>query len=63
MDQGVQIEEINADDDLLNHIYKKQRRSGTESELDLYLETPVVPGEVNVLQWWKVCNKPFINKF
>lgn len=53
------MEEINADDDLLDHIYKKQRRSGTESELDLYLETPVVPGEVNVLQWWKVCNKQF----
>lgn len=60
MDQDVQMEEINANDDLLNHIYKKQRHSRTESELDLYLESPVVPGEIDLLQWWKVSS---INKF
>ena len=40
-------------DDLFNHIYKKRRLSN-ENELDLYLGTPIVPGEVNLLQWWKV---------
>jgi len=37
-------------DDLFNHIYKKRRLSN-ENELDLYLGTPIVPGEVNLLQW------------
>ena len=54
MDQDIQMEEINVEDDLLNHIYKKRRRSETESELDLYLRSPVIPGEVDLLQWWKV---------
>jgi hypothetical protein len=44
------------DDDLLSHIYKKRRASRTESELELYLGSPVVPGDVDVLQWWKVNN-------
>ena len=54
MDQDIQMEEINVENDLLNHIYKKRQRSETESELDLYLGSPVVPGEVDLLQWWKV---------
>ena len=41
--------------DLLCYIYKKRKLSNSESELDLYLETPIVFGEVNLLQWWKVC--------
>jgi hypothetical protein len=44
-----------SDDDLFSHIYKKRRLSNNENELDLYLGTPIVPGEVNLLQWWKVC--------
>jgi hypothetical protein len=42
------------DDDLLSHIYKKQRVSGRENELNLYLGSPVVHGDVDILQWWKV---------
>jgi hypothetical protein len=45
----------NSDDDLFSHIYKKRQLSNNENELDLYLGTPIVPGEVNLLQWWKVC--------
>ena len=41
------------EDDLFCHIYKKRRLSN-ENELDLYLSAPVVPGEVDLLQWWKV---------
>src|SRR5215469_8935302 len=59
IDQSVQ-ENITTDDDLLSHIYKKQRLSRNESELDLYLGSLVIPGDVNLLQWWKVNN--FINK-
>ena len=44
-----------SDDDLFSHIYKKWQFSNNENELDLYLRTPIVPGEVNLLQWWKVC--------
>ena len=54
IDQDIQIEEIDVEDDFLNHIYKKPRHSETESELDLYLASPVVPREVDILQWWKV---------
>jgi hypothetical protein len=43
-----------ADDDLLSHIYKKPRLSGSENELNLYLGSSVVPAEVDLLQWWKV---------
>ena len=51
------VEEDNelSDDDLFCHIYKKQRLSNSENELDLYLKTPIVPAEVDLLQWWKVC--------
>lgn len=45
---------MDADDDLLSHIYKKQRVSGSENEINLYLGSPVVHGEVDILQWWKV---------
>lgn len=44
----------NSDDDLYSHIYKKRRLSSNENELDLYLGTPIVPGEVDILKWWKV---------
>lgn len=44
------------DDDLLGHIYKKRRASGTESELELYLGSPEVPGDIKLLEWWKVNN-------
>jgi hypothetical protein len=51
------VEEDNelSDDDLFCHIYKKRRLSNNENELDLYLKTPIVPAEVDLLQWWKVC--------
>ena len=42
------------EDDLFCHIYKKRRLSNGKSELDLYLGTPTVSGEVNLLHWWKV---------
>jgi hypothetical protein len=48
------VEDEHSEDDLFCHIYKKRRLSNSESELDLYLGTPIVPGEVNLLQWWKV---------
>jgi hypothetical protein len=41
-------------DDLFNHMYKKRRASHNESELDSYLDSPIVPGDVDLLQWWKV---------
>ena len=41
------------DDDLFHHIYKK-RRSSNENELDSFLGCPVVPAEINSLEWWKV---------
>lgn len=47
------VEENPSEDDLFCHIYKK-RRLGNENELDLYLGAPIVPGETNLLQWWKV---------
>ena len=37
------------EDDLFSHIYKKRRQSN-ENELDLYLSTPIVHGDVNLLQ-------------
>lgn len=56
INQNIQDEDLTADDDdLLSHIYKKRRTSRNESELDLYLGSPIVPGEVDLLQWWKVC--------
>ncbi|CAB4489965.1 unnamed protein product [Rhizophagus irregularis] len=54
IDQNIQDEDLTADDDLLSHIYKKRRTSRNESELDLYLGSPIVPGEVDLLQWWKM---------
>jgi hypothetical protein len=39
-------------DDLFNHMYKKRRASHNESELDSYLDSPIVPGDVDLLQWW-----------
>ena len=36
-------------DDLFSHIYKKWRLNN-ENELNLYLEIPIVSGEVNLLQ-------------
>ncbi|CAB5157817.1 unnamed protein product [Rhizophagus irregularis] len=53
LDQNVQDEDLTADDDLFSHIYKKWRTSRNKSELDLYLKSPVVPGEIDLLQWWK----------
>ena len=41
-------------DDLFKHMYKKRRASHNESELDIYLNSEVVPGNVDLLQWWKV---------
>ncbi|CAB4432336.1 unnamed protein product [Rhizophagus irregularis] len=50
IDQNIQDEDLIADDDLLSHIYKKRCTSRNESELDLYLGSPIVPGEVDLLQ-------------
>lgn len=48
------VEENESDDDIFNHMYKKRRGSHSESELNLYLESQIVPGDVDLLQWWKV---------
>lgn len=45
--------EDNEEDDLIIHIYKRQRID-KESELKEYLEGPVAPEKTNILQWWKV---------
>lgn len=50
-----------SDDDLFCHIYKKWRLSQSDNELDLYLGTPIVPGEINLLEWWKVWSIKYIN--
>lgn len=46
--------DIVADDDLLDHIYKKRRTSRNENELEVYLGSPTVPADIDLLQWWKV---------
>jgi len=48
------VEENESDDDIFNHMYKKRRASHSESELNLYLESQIVPSDVDLLQWWKV---------
>ncbi|GES78260.1 ribonuclease H-like domain-containing protein [Rhizophagus clarus] len=53
LDQNIQNEDLTADDNLLSHIYKKRCTLKNKSELDLYLRSPVVPGEIDLLQWWK----------
>ena len=53
-DEDVNDDNEHSEDDLFCHIYKKRRLSNSENELDLYLGTPTVPSEVNLLQWWKV---------
>ncbi|CAB4409482.1 unnamed protein product [Rhizophagus irregularis] len=54
INQNIQDEDLIADDDLLSHIYKKWHTSRNKSELDLYLESSIVPSEVDLLQWWKM---------
>lgn len=49
-----EINNTDVDDDLLSHIYKKSRLSESGNELNFYFGSPVVPGEVDLLQWWKV---------
>ncbi len=53
-DEDVNDDNEYSEDNLFCHIYKKRRLSNSENELDLYLETLTIPGEVNLLQWWKV---------
>ncbi len=54
MSVDVVEDDEHSEDDLFSHMYKKQKLSNNESELDLYLGTAVVPGNVDILQWWKV---------
>ena len=42
-------------DDLLNHIYKRQRIENI-NEIEHYLNAPLAPSKTNLLQWWKVSN-------
>ena len=42
------------EDNFLNHVYKKRRRSRSESELESYLGCPIVDAKIDLLQWWKV---------
>ena len=43
------------DDDLLNHIYKRQRVENI-NEIEHYLNALLAPSKTNLLQWWKVSN-------
>lgn len=43
------------DDDLLNHIYKRQRVENI-NEIEHYLNAPLASSKTNLLQWWKVSN-------
>lgn len=47
------LPEISQEDDLIIHIYKRQRID-QGSELQQYLEGPVTPEKTDILQWWKV---------
>ena len=38
------------DDDLLNHIYKRQRIENI-NEIEHYLNAPLAPSKTNLLQW------------
>jgi len=49
-DEDVNDDNEYSENDLFYHIYKKQRLSNSENELDLYLETLTILGEVNLLQ-------------
>lgn len=53
----IQEDELTVDDDLISHMYKKRRFSGSESELEIFLNSPIVHGETDILNWWKVCKK------
>ena len=48
-------ESFEEDDDLLNHIYKRQRVENI-NEIKHYLNTLLIPSKTNLLQWWKVSN-------
>jgi len=52
--ESVQDSVEDSSNDLLNHIYKRQRIN--DNELVQYLEIPIVSKETDILQWWKVCN-------
>ena len=38
------------EDDLFKHMYKKRRALHNENELDIYLNSEVIPGNVDLLQ-------------
>ena len=52
--ESVQDSVEDSSNDLLNHIYKRQRIN--DNELVQYLEIPIISKETDILQWWKVCN-------
>lgn len=43
----------NTDDDLFNHIFKKQRIE-EKDELNTYLNEKIVSSKTDILVWWKV---------
>jgi len=51
----------NEDDDLLSHIFKKQKVEN--DELNAYLNEGVVSSKTDILIWWKVYFNIFITYF
>ncbi|CAJ0910650.1 5676_t:CDS:2, partial [Entrophospora sp. SA101] len=45
--------DIEEDDDLTSHIYKRQQIVRDDDELDAYLKSPNAPPKTDVLTWWK----------
>ena len=50
--------ESSDEEDLCHHLYKR-RRSVKETELDIYLNTPIVHHKTDVLQWWRLHEQDF----
>ena len=46
--------DIEEEDDLTAHIYKRQQIVRDDDELDAYLKSPNAPPKTDVLTWWKV---------
>ncbi|CAB4475832.1 unnamed protein product [Rhizophagus irregularis] len=54
-------EDLITNDNLFSHIYKKWYTSRNESELDLYLKSPIVSGKVDLLQWWRINESQYLH--
>ena len=59
-----QPEETEEEDEIIKHIYKRHRVEKRD-ELELYLAKSNVnfDNNMDILVWWKVCNRNFIFRF